>query len=83
MTYMLQFLVKEEFTCSLPLPVVALANLRLLNLDLDKLNVHGGGVSLGHLLACSGARILVTLLGVVIAISGRSVPKQRTYITHS
>lgn len=29
-----------------------------------KVNVHGGGVSLGHPLGCSGARILVTLLGV-------------------
>nr|GMD35950.1 acetyl-CoA acetyltransferase, cytosolic 1-like [Ipomoea batatas] len=88
--------------------VVALANLRLLNLDpvsvktalnslpLDhlqiknffyfqngpsnydpsflcsllqgKLNVHGGAVSLGHPLGCSGARILVTLLGVCISV---------------
>ncbi|GJV59409.1 RNA-directed DNA polymerase, eukaryota [Tanacetum coccineum] len=30
----------------------------------SKLNVHGGGVSLGHPLGCSGARILVTLLGI-------------------
>ncbi|CAI9286664.1 unnamed protein product [Lactuca saligna] len=44
---------------------VALANQKLLNLDSAKLNVHGGGVSLGHPLGCSGARILVTLLGVL------------------
>jgi hypothetical protein len=30
----------------------------------EKINVHGGAVSLGHPLGCSGARILVTLLGV-------------------
>ena len=30
----------------------------------EKVNVHGGAVSLGHPLGCSGARILVTLLGV-------------------
>jgi hypothetical protein len=30
----------------------------------EKTNVHGGAVSLGHPLGCSGARILVTLLGV-------------------
>lgn len=30
----------------------------------DKVNVHGGAVALGHPLGCSGARILVTLLGV-------------------
>nr|GMD34229.1 acetyl-CoA acetyltransferase, cytosolic 1-like [Ipomoea batatas] len=51
--------------------VVALANLRLLNLDPGKLNVHGGAVSLGHPLGCSGARILVTLLGVLRAKNGK------------
>ena len=30
----------------------------------EKINVHGGAVSLGHPLGCSGARILVTLIGV-------------------
>lgn len=45
--------------------VVALANQRLLNLNSGKLNAHGGAVSLGHPLGCSGARILVTLLGVL------------------
>ncbi|KAI4305617.1 hypothetical protein L6164_028973 [Bauhinia variegata] len=30
----------------------------------EKVNVHGGAVSLGHPLGCRGARILVTLLGV-------------------
>lgn len=30
----------------------------------EKVNAHGGAVSLGHPLGCSGARILVTLLGV-------------------
>ncbi|XP_031091423.1 acetyl-CoA acetyltransferase, cytosolic 1-like [Ipomoea triloba] len=51
--------------------VVALANLRLLNLDPGKLNVHGGAVSLGHPLGCSGARILVTLLGVLREKNGK------------
>uniref|UniRef100_A0A803MWN0 Acetyl-CoA C-acetyltransferase n=1 Tax=Chenopodium quinoa TaxID=63459 RepID=A0A803MWN0_CHEQI len=45
--------------------VVALANQKLLGLDPEKINVHGGAVSLGHPLGCSGARILVTLLGVL------------------
>lgn len=27
--------------------------------------MHGGAVSLGHPLGCSGARILITLLGVI------------------
>ena len=33
----------------------------------DQINVHGGAVSLGHPLGCSGARIIVTLLGVLYA----------------
>ncbi|KAI3809690.1 hypothetical protein L1987_19288 [Smallanthus sonchifolius] len=51
--------------------VVALANQKLLGLDSAKLNVHGGGVSLGHPLGCSGARILVTLLGVLKQKGGK------------
>ncbi|PWA45441.1 Thiolase [Artemisia annua] len=50
---------------------VALANQKLLNLDPAKLNVHGGGVSLGHPLGCSGARIIVTLLGVLKQKGGK------------
>ena len=30
--------------------------------DIDKLNVNGGAIALGHPIGCSGARILVTLL---------------------
>lgn len=37
--------------------VVALANAKLLSIDQDKLNPYGGGVSIGHPLGCSGARI--------------------------
>jgi acetyl-CoA C-acetyltransferase len=40
----------------------SLAVVRELGLDDDKVNVNGGGVSLGHPIGCSGARILVTLL---------------------
>lgn len=46
--------------------VVGLANSKLLNLDSSKVNVNGGAVSLGHPLGCSGARILVTLLNVLV-----------------
>nr|ACX47470.1 acetoacetyl-CoA thiolase [Medicago sativa] len=51
--------------------VVALANQKLLGLDSHKVNVHGGAVSLGHPLGCSGARILVTLLGVLKQKNGK------------
>jgi len=33
-----------------------------LGIDFAKVNVNGGGISLGHPIGCSGARILVTLL---------------------
>ena len=45
--------------------VVGLANIEKLGLDASKVNVNGGAVSLGHPLACSGARIIVTLLHVL------------------
>jgi acetyl-CoA C-acetyltransferase len=45
--------------------VVGLANMKILNLSDDKVNVNGGAVSLGHPLGCSGARILVTLINVL------------------
>ncbi|XP_076910563.1 acetyl-CoA acetyltransferase 2-like [Bidens hawaiensis] len=51
--------------------VVALANKKLLGIDDKRLNAHGGAVSLGHPLGCSGARILVTLLGVLRHNNGR------------
>lgn len=41
--------------------VVALANARLLDLDLATVNVHGGAVSLGHPIGMSGARIVGSL----------------------
>ncbi|UJH66964.1 acetyl-CoA C-acyltransferase [Allomuricauda sp. SCSIO 65647] len=45
--------------------VVGLANIKLLGLTDENVNVNGGAVSLGHPLGCSGARILVTLLNVL------------------
>lgn len=45
--------------------VVPMAFNHDLGIDPDKVNVHGGSVSLGHPLGASGARILVTLNGVL------------------
>lgn len=42
--------------------VVSLANNQILELNPDKVNIHGGAVSIGHPIGCSGARIVVTLL---------------------
>jgi len=41
---------------------VAIAAIRALELDPDRVNVHGGAVALGHPIGASGARILTTLL---------------------
>ncbi|KAG5518922.1 hypothetical protein PMAC_002453 [Pneumocystis sp. 'macacae'] len=45
--------------------VVAIANLKLLGLNPDRVNVFGGSVSMGHPLGCSGARIIATLISVL------------------
>ncbi len=45
--------------------VVGLANIKLLGLNSEKVNVNGGAISLGHPLGCSGARIIVTLINVL------------------
>lgn len=42
--------------------VVALAVGKILGLNMEKVNVNGGAIALGHPLGASGARILVTLL---------------------
>lgn len=40
----------------------AIACIRELQLDMEKTNVSGSGISLGHPIGCSGARLIVTLL---------------------
>jgi acetyl-CoA acyltransferase len=33
--------------------------------DMDKININGGAIALGHPLGCSGVRLLVTLMNVM------------------
>jgi 3-oxoadipyl-CoA thiolase len=40
----------------------SIACIRDLGLDIEKVNVNGGAIALGHPLGCSGARILTTLV---------------------
>lgn len=40
----------------------ALAVIREFDMPLEKVNIHGGAVALGHPIGCSGARIMTTLL---------------------
>ncbi len=42
--------------------VQSLVCVKELNLDIDKVNVNGGAIALGHPLGCTGARIVTTLL---------------------
>lgn len=44
----------------------AIACIRELKCDMEKTNVHGSGISIGHPIGCSGARILVTLMGEML-----------------
>jgi len=45
--------------------VVGLANMKIVGLDPEKVDVNGGAVALGHPLGNSGSRIIVTLLHVL------------------
>jgi acetyl-CoA acyltransferase len=45
----------EAFACQ------SLAVARELNIDMDKLNVNGGAIALGHPLGCSGAKLSIQL----------------------
>lgn len=45
--------------------VVALAAQRELEIPMDRINVRGGGISLGHPIGASGARIVITLISAL------------------
>lgn len=51
--------------------VVGIENTRRMRLDPARVNAHGGAVSLGHPLGCSGARIIVTLIHILKANKAR------------
>jgi len=59
------FEVNEAFS------VVTLAFNKVLEVDIDKVNIFGGSVSIGHPLGASGARIITTLNNVLQHKSGK------------
>jgi len=61
----------DAFEINEAFSVVALANMKLLGITEDKVNLHGGAVALGHPLGASGARITATLLGVLREKKGK------------
>ena len=51
--------------------IVVLNCMRQLDLDPERVNVHGGGIALGHPLGVTGIRILGTLARILIERQGR------------
>ena len=45
---------------------MAVASTRILGLDHERVNVNGSGCSLGHPIACTGARMIVTMVNELI-----------------
>jgi acetyl-CoA C-acetyltransferase len=40
----------------------AISNIRELKMDMARTNMHGGGISIGHPIGCTGARLIATLM---------------------
>jgi len=49
----------------------AIACIRELKLDPERVNIYGGGISLGHPLGCTGARLLTTMVHALHRTKGR------------
>ncbi|MFA9556375.1 acetyl-CoA C-acyltransferase [Evansella sp. AB-rgal1] len=50
---------------------VPLAWLKEMKGDMDKLNIHGGAIALGHPLGASGARVMITLMNALEKTGGK------------
>lgn len=57
--------INEAFSC------VPIVNAQQLKIPMDRLNIWGGAVSMGHPIGCSGARITVTLSSILHEMKGR------------
>ena len=55
----------ELFEVNEAFAVQAIADMRALDMDEERVNVNGGAVALGHPIGASGARVLVTLLNAM------------------
>jgi acetyl-CoA C-acetyltransferase len=61
----------DRFEINEAYAAVVLANQQILGIPDDRINLYGGAVALGHPLGASGARILCTLISVLIQEGGR------------
>jgi acetyl-CoA C-acetyltransferase len=50
----------------------SIAVIRELKIPIEKVNVNGGAIALGHPIGCSGARILTTLIHAMIKREART-----------
>merc|ERR1712130_295489 len=62
---------RDYFEINEAFSVVSLVNAKLLGIPIERLNVYGGAVALGHPLGCSGARIVCTLITALKQNNGR------------
>ena len=51
--------------------VVPMAVMREHKIPAEKMNIHGGGIALGHPIGASGARIIVTLINALKQTGGK------------
>jgi len=51
--------------------VVPMAVMREHKIPAEKINIHGGGIALGHPIGASGARIIVTLINALQQTGGK------------
>ena len=61
----------DKFELNEAFSVVCLANMEIMKLDANKVNVKGGAISLGHPLGSSGSRIIATLINVLNDTNGK------------
>jgi len=59
--------INEAFAC------VPLLAIKQLNLNVDKVNVRGGAIALGHPIGATGARLLVTLMNTLSSSQGAKI----------
>lgn len=61
----------DLFECNEAFASIPMAWMKELGIPHDKVNIHGGGIALGHPIGATGARLMTTLLGALERTGGR------------
>lgn len=61
----------DLFECNEAFASVPLAWMKQLGVPYEKVNIHGGGIALGHPIGATGARLMTTLLNALERTGGR------------